>query len=156
QRGGVESGGGGGSDGDSSDVDKQIAQAQEMIEELARDHGSEVSGAERAMNEAESGEELEKLRDEAKKHAQAIRDAVRGLPRSSGESSSAESSAAAGRQHAEAMADELERGSVADAAKSGRSSLDALEQAKRSPADRYSFRGDAREDAKNAESKLEP
>jgi hypothetical protein len=54
------------------------------------------------------------------------------------------------------MADQLERGSIGEAVKSGRNSLGSLEQAKRAPSDRFSFRGDTREDAKGAESKLEP
>jgi hypothetical protein len=156
QRGGVEAGGGEGSEGSPSEADKQLAQAEEMIEELARDHGAEVSGIEGAMNGAESSEELDKMRDEARQHAQAIREAVRPLPRSGGEPNSVEAAAAAAREHAESMADELERGSVSDAVKSGRNSLGALEQAKRAPADRFSFRKDTREDAKGAESKLEP
>jgi hypothetical protein len=154
--GGVESGGGGGSEGGPSEADKEIAQAEELIQELARDHGAELSGVEGAMSGAESNEELDKLRDEAREHARAVRDAVRSLPRSGGEPNSAESSAAAGREHAEAMADQLERGSVADATKSGRNALDALGQARRAPPDRFSFRGDTREDAKEAENKLDP
>jgi hypothetical protein len=156
QRGGVEAGGGEGSEGSPSEADQQLAQAEELIEELARDHGAEVSGVEAAMNSAESGDEVDKMRDEARQHAQAIRDAVRPLPRSGGEPNSVEAAAAAAREHAEAMADELERGTVGDAVKSGRNSLGALEQAKRAPADRFSFRKDTREDAKGAESKLEP
>ncbi len=85
-----------------------------------------------------------------------MRDAVRSLPRSGGEPGSADSAAAAAREHAEAMADELERGSVADAVKSGRNSESALDQAQRSPVDRFSFRKDVREDAKTANGKLDP
>jgi hypothetical protein len=156
QSGGVEAGGGGGSDGGGSDADKQIAQAEELIEELARDHGAELSGVENAMNGAESGEELDKLRDEAREHARAVRDAVRSLPRSGSEPNSSEASAGAAREHAEAMADELERGSVADAVKSGRNALDELERARHAPADPMAFHGDPREDAKGAEGKLDP
>ena len=83
------------------------------------------------MNNAESNEELGKLREEAKQHADAVREAVRSLPRSGGEPNSAEAAAAAAREHAEAMADELERGSPAEAVKSGRNSDGALEQAER-------------------------
>ena len=155
-QGGVEAGGGGGSDASTGDADKQIAQAQELIEELARDHGAELSGVEGAMNSAESSDEIDKLREEAKQHAEAVREAVRSLPRSGGEPNSAEAAAAAGREHAEAMADELERGSMADAVKSGRRSVDALGQARRAKEDRFSFRRDTREDAKAAESKLDP
>jgi hypothetical protein len=158
QRGGVEAGGGWGtdSDEDGSEGAQKIAREQEQIEELARDHGAELSGVEQAMNSAESTEELEKLRDEARQHAQAVRSAVRPLPRSGGEPSSAEAVAGTAREHAEAMADELEHGSIADAVKSGRNSLEALEQSARAPVDRFSFRKDTREDAKNAQGKLDP
>jgi hypothetical protein len=157
QHGGVEAGGGGGSDGDPSEGAQQIAREQEEIEELARDHAAELSGVEQAMNGAESGDELEKLRDEAKQHAQAVRDAVRSLPRSGGEPSSAEGAAASAREHAEAMADALERGNMADAVKSGHNAVGSAEQAQRAPLDRFAFRrGDTHEDAKNAEGKLDP
>ncbi|HKQ71619.1 MAG TPA: DUF4175 domain-containing protein, partial [Polyangiaceae bacterium] len=117
-RGGVEAGGGQSPEGDPSDGGQQIAREQEQIDELARDHGAEVSGVEQSMNSAESNEEQAKMREEAKQHAQAVRDAVRSLPRSGGEPNSAEGAAAAAREHAEAMADALERGSAADAVKS--------------------------------------
>jgi hypothetical protein len=154
--GGIESGAGPGPDDDPSDGDRQIAREQNEIEELARDHAAGVSGVEQALNNAESGEELDKLREEAKQHAQAVRNAVGNLPRSGGEPGTADSAAAAAREHAEAMADELERGSIADAVKSGHNSESALDQAQRSPADRFSFRRDVRDDAKGANGKLDP
>jgi len=155
-RGGVESGGGG-AEGDSSDDGaQQIAREQEQIEELARDHGAEVAGVEQAMSGAESGDELDKLREEAREHARAVRDAVRSLPRSGGEPNSAESEAAAAREQAEAMADALESGGVANAMRSGQRALEALDQAERARPDRFRFRRDTREDAREAEAKLEP
>jgi hypothetical protein len=155
-RGGVESGGSG-AEGESSDEGaQQIAREQEQIEELARDHGAEVASVEQAMGGAESGDELDKLRDEAREHARAVRDAVRSLPRSGGEPNSAESEAAAAREQAEAMADALESGGVANAMRSGQHALEALDQAKRARPDRFRFRRDTREDAREAEAKLEP
>jgi hypothetical protein len=161
--GGVESGSGGGGagsgdeDGDPADEGgKQIAREQEQIEELARDHSAEVAGVEQAMSNAEGGEELEKLRAEAREHARAVRDSVRSLPRSGGEPNSAESEAASAREQAEAMADELESGAVAGAVRSGKHALEALDQAKRARPDRFRFRGDTREDAREAETKLDP
>jgi hypothetical protein len=156
RHGGVEAGGAPNPGGDPSEGGQQMAREQAEIEELARDHSAEVSGVEQALNSAESGEELDKLRDEAKQHAQAVRDAVRALPRAGGEPNSAEAAAATAREHAEAMADELERGSPSDAVKSGKNSLGALEQAERAPADRFSFRRNTQEDARNAQGKLEP
>jgi hypothetical protein len=156
RRGGVEAGGSESPEGDASEGGQQIAREQEQLEELARDHGAEVAGVEQAMNGAESAQELEQLREEAKQHAQAVRDAVRSLPRSGGEPNSAEAAAAAAREHAEAMAEELERAHPADAVRSGRNALGALDQAGRSPPDRFSFRRDVREEAKQAQNKLDP
>ena len=156
-RGGVESGGGAGGEGEpSEDGAQQIAREQEQIEELARDHAAEVAGVEQAMSNAESGDHLEKLREEAREHARAVRDAVRSLPRSGGEPNSAESEAAAAREQAEAMADALESGGVSNAVRSGQHALEALNQAERARPDRFRFRRDTREDAREAEGKLEP
>lgn len=155
-RGGVESGGGAGEGEPSEDGAQQIAREQEQIEELARDHGAEVAGVEQAMSSAESGDHLDELREEAREHARAVRDAVRSLPRSGGEPNSAESEAAAAREQAEAMADALESGGVANAVRSGQHALEALDQAERARPDRFRFRRDTREDAREAEGKLEP
>jgi hypothetical protein len=54
------------------------------------------------------------------------------------------------------MADELDRGHPSDAVRSGRNALGALDQAERSPPDRFSFRRDVREEAKQAQGKLDP
>jgi hypothetical protein len=156
RRGGVEAGGSESPEGDSSEGGQQIAREQEQLEELARDHAAEVSGVEQAMSSAESGEELERLREEAKQHAQAVRDAVRSLPRTGGDPNSADEAAAAAREHAEAMAEELERANPSDAVRSGHSALGALEQAERAPPARFTFRKDVREDAKQAQGKLDP
>jgi hypothetical protein len=155
-RGGVESGGGG-TDGEATDDGaQQIAREQEQLEELARDHGAEVGSVEQAMSSAESGDQLDKLREEAREHARAVRDAIRTLPRAGGEPNSAESEAAAAREQAEAMADELESGGVANAVRSGRHALEALDQAERARPDRFRFRRDTREDAREAGAKLQP
>jgi hypothetical protein len=156
RRGGVEAGGSESPEGDSSEGGQQIAREQEQLEELSRDHGAEVAGVEQAMNGAESSEELDKLREEAKQHAQAVRDAVRSLPRTGGDPNSADEAAAAAREHAEAMAEELERAKPADAVRSGHNAIGALDQAERAPAARFSFRKDVREDAKQAQGKLDP
>jgi hypothetical protein len=157
RRGGVEAGGSEGpADEDGAEGGQQIAREQEQLEELSRDHAAEVSGVERAMSNAESGEELDRLREEARQHAQAVRDAVRSLPRSGGDPNSADEAAAAAREHAEAMAEELERANPSEAVRSGHSALGSLEQAERAPPARFSFRKDVREDARQAESKLDP
>lgn len=157
RRGGVESGGAQGDEDGAGDASKQIAREQEQLEELARDHAAEMAGVEQAMNDQSVSERLEALRNEAREHARAIREAVRGLPRTGGEPGTAESAAATGREHAEAMADGLDRGDPAGATKSGKSALDALGQAQRSPLGSYFFPSDdPRADARHAENRLAP
>src|SRR5262249_19541062 len=84
-----------------------------------------------ALDKSGSPEELEALKQEAKKHAEAIRDAVKSLPPPGGDPGSAEAAAAAGREQAEAMAGALERGAPSDALQSGKEAMRALNDAKR-------------------------
>src|SRR5439155_24714056 len=66
-----------------------------------------------------------------KQHAQNVREAIKNLPKSEGDPSTAEGSASSAREQAEAMAAELERGSPPGAVKRGRESKQSLEQAER-------------------------
>jgi hypothetical protein len=155
RRGGVEAGGSrpSGSE-EGSEAAHQIAREQAELDELSRDHGAELGSVEQALAQ---GSELDELRRQAKEHARAIRDAVRDLPRRGDEPGTAESAASAAREHAQAMADDLERGDPAEAAKSGRRAMDQLRQAQKSPLGRFAFAGDdPRGDARRAGDKLEP
>ena len=71
------------------------------------------------------------MREEAKRHAQAVRDAVRSLPAMGMGSDSWTSKGAAARELAEQTAQSLEQGRPEEAAQSGRSALGALEEARR-------------------------
>jgi hypothetical protein len=133
-QGGVESGspsgkGHGGEEGPSAD--DEAAGEQNDLEELARDHANEMGDVEEALERALKPEELEALRQEAKEHADAIREAVKRLPAPRNEAGSAESAAAAGREEAEAMAGALEGGRPRDAVESGRRSVEKLAEAQR-------------------------
>lgn len=131
-RGGVESGGSPSPDsGEPSDADEQMAAQEEELEQLARDHAAEMNEVADALERATSPEELEALREEAKKHAEAIREAVKNLPRPGADPGSAEAAGAAAREQAEAMAGALERGAPADAVGSGKESVKALKEAQR-------------------------
>ena len=132
-RGGVESGGApsGAEAGEASTADEEAAETAHELEELAREHAGKISEVEESLERAVSPEELEALRQEAKQHAQAIRDAVKKLPASRGQTGSAESSASAGREEAEAMAGALEGGRPRDAVESGRRAVEKLGDAKR-------------------------
>jgi len=136
QRGGGESGGGRGTPGeegeDSGDeVDQAQQEAEQDLEQLAQDHAGEIGKMEQALAGATSDEEMKQLREEAKRHADAIREAARHLPAVGMGSDSWTSKGAAARELAEQMAQSLEQGQPDDAVQSGRSSLGSLDEAKK-------------------------
>jgi hypothetical protein len=133
-RAGGESGGARGTAGDEGapdDVDQAFQEAARGVEQLAQDHAGEIGKMEQALAGATSEEELEQLRREAKRHAEAIREAARTLPSVGSGSDSWTSKGASARELAEQMAHSLERGQASDAVQSGRNALGALDEAKR-------------------------
>jgi hypothetical protein len=131
-KGGVESGSAGGADqGDPSPADDEAAADERDLEELAREHAGKIGDLEDSLERAVSSEELDQLKQEAKQHADAIREAVKKLPAPRGDTGSAEASAAAGREEAEAMAGALEGGRPRDAVESGRRAVERLNEAQR-------------------------
>ncbi|XXT19655.1 DUF4175 family protein [Sorangium sp. So ce429] len=131
-RGGVESGAPRGPEpGDASSADESVAQSERDLEELARDHAAEMNAVAEELARASNPEDIAALREEAKKHAEAIREAVRELPQPGAAPGSAESAAAAGREQAEAMAGALEQGRPEDAVQSGQGAMRSLGEAKR-------------------------
>jgi hypothetical protein len=162
-RGGGESGGGRGTAGDDAsgepdDAQKAFNEAAGELERIAQDHAGEMGKVEQALNGAETEEERKALLEEAKKHADAIREATKPLPNVGGGSDSWTSKGAAGKEHAEQMAKSLEEGNPADAVASGRSALQALDEAKRMAARDRWLRGrdaDAERIVEDARKKLE-
>ncbi|XXY44438.1 DUF4175 family protein [Sorangium sp. So ce269] len=131
-RGGVESGAPRGPEpGDASSADESVAQSERDLEELARDHAAEMNAVAEELARASKPEDIAALREEAKKHAEAIREAVRDLPQPGAAPGSAESAAAAGREQAEAMAGALEQGRPEDAVQSGQGAMRSLGEATR-------------------------
>jgi hypothetical protein len=130
--GGVESGGSPGADaGDPSAADEESAASSRELEELAQDHGGKIRDVEEALEKAISNEELEALRQEAKQHADALREAVKRLPPPRSEMRAAEAAAAAAREEAEAMAGALEGGRLREAIESGKRAAQKMAEAKR-------------------------
>ncbi|WP_437577273.1 DUF4175 family protein [Sorangium sp. So ce887] len=131
-RGGVESGAPRGPEpGEASSADESVAQSERDLEELARDHAAEVNAVAEELTRASRPEDIAALREEAKRHAEAIREAVRDLPQPGGAPGSAESAAAAGREQAEAMAGALEQVRPEEAVQSGQGAMRSLGEAKR-------------------------
>jgi hypothetical protein len=135
-RAGGESGGGHGTPGeqggDSGDeVDRAQQEAEQDLEQLAQEHAGEIAKMEQAMSGAEKDQDLEALKEEAKKHAQAVRDAIAEMPTMSEGSDSWTSKGAAARELGEQMARSLEDLRPHDAQESGRSALGSLDEAKK-------------------------
>ena len=135
-RAGGESGGGHGTpgedgEGSGDEVDQAQQEAEQDLERLVQDHAGEIGKMEQALAGGTSEEEMKQLRDEAKRHAEAIREAVRQLPTVGMGSDSWTSKGAASRELAEQMARSLEQGRPDEAVQSGRSSLGSLDEARK-------------------------
>jgi hypothetical protein len=130
--GGVESGVGSETpEGEPSQADDRFDQLASELEQLVADHGNEIQAVEQALAEAEERDLLESLREEARRRADAIRRAVEGLPQVGAHPGTARSAAALGREHAGAMAQNLERLALGDAVQSGKDALSSLSEAER-------------------------
>ena len=159
-KGGVESGGPpspGQSGEEASGAAEEGAQAARDLEDLARDHATQMDEVEDALQKASSPEEIAALKDEVKRHAEAIREAVKRLPQQGGDPGSAQGSAAEGRSAAEAMAGSLERTELRDAVESGKKASRALNDAKRvgDQPDQFSQEQQAGREAGSAREALE-
>lgn len=162
-RAGGESGGArgsaGGDHGDGpSDAEQAFMEASQELERLALEHASQMGKVDQAIGAASEAEDTKALREEVKKHAQAIREAVKNLPSVGQGSDSWTSKGAAAREHAEQMARSLEEGRVAEAAESGKNAMSSLDEAKRTAqrdrARGWDPEGEAR--AESAQKKLDP
>jgi hypothetical protein len=137
RRGGGESGGARGTPGDDDeespddDVEQAFKEAAQDLERLAQDHAGEIGKMEQALAGATSHEEIDRMREEARRHAEAIREAARDLPAVGAGSDSWTSKGAAARELAEQMAHALEDGRVDEAAESGRTAAGALDEGKK-------------------------
>ena len=157
-----QEGGDSGEDGEAGDAERAFQAAAEELEQLAQEHASEVSKVDQTVSESESDEDVKALSEEAKHHAEAVRDATRDLPTIGAGSDSWTSRGAAAREHSDEMAHALEQGRPADAVGSGRSALNALEDAQRLAArSRWQSFGDpsseqAEKRIDEARKKLEP
>mgnify|MGYP002381381063 CR=1 FL=1 len=135
---GGESGGGRGAsgtegegDGEGGDVEEAFNEAARELDKLAGDHAANMGKTEEALAPGFGEEDRKALSEEAKKHADKVREAVRPLPSVGGGSDSWTSKGATAREHAEQMARALEEGNPADAVQAGRNAQGALDEAKR-------------------------
>jgi hypothetical protein len=146
---------------EANEVERAFDEAAKELEQLIGDHARQKGETEAAMSGA-SPEELKQFADEAKKHADAVREATAQLPTVGGGSDSWTSKGAAAREHSEQMAHSLEQGNPSDAVASGKNALGALDEAKRQLRSerwsRFSMPGelDPERRIEDAKKKLEP
>lgn len=129
--GSVESGRGAEGPGRTSEADRHFDQLMEELEQLAAQHGEEIRRVERTLSEAGEATSPDELAAEARERAERLRRTLSDLPMTSAEQGTARAAAALGREHMSAMAQNLERLSLADAVNNGVSAKSMLDQAKR-------------------------
>jgi len=130
---GVESGGGGAGDEADEDADDGEGDAQQNgdeLDELVKRHQDELDRVAEALDKATTKEEKDALKKLAKKHAEAIREAIKDLPEQGMPGSAAEKGAE-GKKRAGSMAGALEKGDIKEALKAGKEALEALKDAKK-------------------------
>ena len=140
--GGVESGAGsqgGAEDGQASDADKKFDELVGELERLAGEHQQELDRVEHTLADAEKAVDLEDLKQEARERAAALRDKTAPLPQFGDDANSARAAAALGREHAQAMAQNMARLSLKDAVESGRHARSELGDAAKRAKDSNAF-----------------
>lgn len=136
-RAGAESGAAGsgaegeGAEGEGGEGDRAFEAAAQEVDRLVEEHADRIGRVEQSMNQGTTPEDVQGLKDEARRHADAVRQAVGPLPRGAGPSGSATQLGSEGREHAEEMARALEQGQLADAVARGKRATRALDDAKR-------------------------
>jgi hypothetical protein len=127
----TESGGGDpSSSGDSapSDADNAFQEAAGELDKITQDHGGQTSKVDRALDKHASPEDVAKMKELAKKGADAIREAVKGLPQQ-GVGDTWDQRASQAREQAQAAARALEEGDTTSAEDRGQRAADALDKA---------------------------
>lgn len=159
---GVEGGDGGpqgdqaeAQDGPASDADEQFDRMARDLEELAQEHGQATERSSAALDAAEQGLEDDALRQEAKRRADALRQATALLPQPGEAPSTSRASAALAREHAAAMAHELEDLNFEQAVENGQRAKGAAEEALRRGDLDYITEAAAREALQEVSSQLE-
>ena len=132
--GGVEGGGHGAPQQPSeapSQADKRFDELAQELNDLTREHAALIDQVEHELEDAGEAAKTDDLRREAAEHAEALRQAVQDLPRSGAREGSGRAAAGLARDHAQAMAERLERLELGSAAESGKTARGLLDEAQR-------------------------
>lgn len=129
-QGGVESGAAGQRppQGEPSESDQQFDQLANELEQLSQEHARGVTAVEEALEQAKNSIDDSALREEAQERANAIRRSVANLPEVGADPGSTRAAAALAREHARAMAQNLERLDLDKAVESAEQALQALRE----------------------------
>jgi hypothetical protein len=109
-----------------SQAEQDFDQLARQIAELAREHAGAVEQVDGALSDAQARVDDEALRLEAERRAGELRDLVEDLPEPGHSPGTLEADAALGREHARAMAHNMETLRFNEAAESGRRASKAL------------------------------
>ncbi|MCS6900950.1 MAG: DUF4175 family protein [Myxococcales bacterium] len=111
-------------EGAGGDEEDSFNAEQQALQELQQDHAGNMESTQQALRRASEGVLTGEFQEEARRHARAIRDTVRGFP-DRDEGDEAMSSA---REQAEQAAQALERGDLQEALEVARSAEHAMEE----------------------------
>jgi hypothetical protein len=114
-----------------SQADKRFDELAQELGDLTREHAALLDQVEHELEDAGNAAKTEDLRRQAAEHAEALRDAVRDLPRSGAREGSGRAAAGLARDHAQAMAERLERLELGGAAESGRTARGLVDEAQK-------------------------
>lgn len=119
-----------GDDDESGDeVDQAFEAARQDLERLAQEHAGKMAALQQALDAAAGTQEPQNALEEDARRAQAIRDAIRELPRVGSGSDSWTSKGSSARELGEQMAQSLAAGRHAEAGRTGRDAVAALDEA---------------------------
>ncbi len=118
-----------------SQADKRFDELAQELGDLTREHAALLDQVEHELEEAGNSAKTDDLRRQAAEHAEALREAVRDLPRSGSREGSGRAAAGLARDHAQAMAERLERLDLGPAAESGRTARGLVDEAQKKALD---------------------
>ncbi len=119
---------------DASQADQRFDELSQELGDLTREHAALLDQVQRDVEGASDAAKTEDLRRQAAEHAAALREAVRDLPAPGSREGSGRGAAGLGREHAQAMAERLERLEMQGAAESGRTARGLVDEAQRKAA----------------------
>jgi hypothetical protein len=130
--GGVESGRGAQQGpGEASDADRQFDQLMQELDQLAAEHAQQIQSVEESLAESAQETGSDDLKREALERANRLRERLAALPDPGALPGSARAAAALGREHMNAMAQNLERLALKDAVEGGRRAKSQIDEAAR-------------------------